>query len=203
MSHRPVLLYGAVQRYALVEIQILYFYVLYRYFNEGGPGLKALFSTLKQSVNDQADAHTLLASQVLFWLLRAPDGHAKNFSIQILPRGRFQLTRLYDVMSAYPVLGDGPSQWPPFDVKLAMALLNRNRQYVMHEILRRHFNSTAQKVGYGDSAESIIEDLLARTPAVIAEVQGSLPAGFSMRVAETILGGLEQAAKALEDMPAA
>jgi serine/threonine-protein kinase HipA len=176
---------------------------LRKYENEGGPGLKALFATVKQSVNDQADAHTLLASQVLFWLLRAPDGHAKNFSIQILPRGRFQLTRLYDVVSAYPVLGEGPSQWSPFDVKLAMALLGRNRHYVMHDILRRHFNSTAQKVGYGDSAETIIEDLLVRTPAVIAEVQGSLPAGFSMRVAETILGGLEQAAKALGDMPAA
>jgi serine/threonine-protein kinase HipA len=35
---------------------------------------------------------TLMAAQVLFWLLRAPDGHAKNFSIQLLPRGRFQLT---------------------------------------------------------------------------------------------------------------
>ena len=176
---------------------------LRKYENQGGPGLKALFATLKQSVNDQADAHTLLASQVLFWLLRAPDGHAKNFSIQILPRGRFQLTKLYDVVSAYPVLGDGPSQWSLFDVKLAMALLGRNRNYVMHEILRRHFNSTAQKVGYGDSAEPIIQDLLARTPAVIAEVQGSLPAGFSTRVAETILGGLEQAAKTLGDMPAA
>ncbi|WP_413741385.1 HipA domain-containing protein [Sodalis sp. RH15] len=143
---------------------------LRKYENEGGPGLKALFGTLRQSVNAEADMKTLMASQVLFWLLRAPDGHAKNFSIQLLPRGRFQLTPLYDVMSVYPVLGDGPSQWSPYDIKLAMALLGKNRHYEMHGIQRRHFNSTAQKVGYASTAEPIIEEVLARTPAAIAEV---------------------------------
>jgi len=126
------------------------------------------------------------------------DGHAKNFSIQILPRGRFHLTQLYDVMSAYPVLGDGPNQWSPREIKLAMALLGKNRHYEMHSIQRRHFDSTAQKVGYAPSAGPIIEDILARTPSVIDKVQASLPPGFSMYVAETILGGLERAARTLQ-----
>ncbi|WP_306846760.1 type II toxin-antitoxin system HipA family toxin [Luteibacter jiangsuensis] len=173
---------------------------LRKYENEGGPGLKALFATLRQSVNAEADMKTLMAAQVLFWLLRAPDGHAKNFSIQLLPRGRFHLTRLYDVMSAYPVLGEGPNQWSPHDIRLAMALLGKNRHYEMHGIQRRHFNSTAQEVGFGSTAEPIIEELLARTPAAIAEVQADLPRDFSPRVAESILGGLEQAATALGAM---
>jgi serine/threonine-protein kinase HipA len=173
---------------------------LRKYENEGGPGLKALFTTLRQSVNAEADMRTLMAAQVLFWLLRAPDGHAKNFSIQIQARGRFQLTRLYDVMSAYPVLGDGPNQWSPREIKLAMALLGKNRHYEMLGIQRRHFNSTAQKVGYGSSAEPIIEGILARTPSVIEEVRSNLPPGFSMRVAETILDGLGRAAAALGAM---
>lgn len=173
---------------------------LRKYENEGGPGLKALFSTLRQSVNAEADMTTLMTAQLLFWMLRAPDGHAKNFSIQLLPRGRFQLTRIYDVMSAYPVMGSGPSHWSPFEVKLAMALLGKNRHYVMHDIQRRHFNSTAQKVGFASSAEPIIEGILARTPQVIAEVQGDLPPGFSQRIADTILKGLAQAAMALEAM---
>lgn len=88
---------------------------------------------------------TLMAGQVLFWLLRAPDGHAKNFSIRILPRGRFQLTPLYDVMSVYPVLGDGPNQWSSHETKLAMALFGKNRHSEMHGIQRRHFNSTARR----------------------------------------------------------
>lgn len=170
---------------------------LRKYENEGGPGLQALFSTLRQSVNADADMKTLMTAQVLFWLLRAPDGHAKNFSIQILPRGRFHLTQLYDVMSAYTVLGDGPNQWSPREIKLAMALLGKNRHYEMHSIQRRHFDSTAQKVGYAPSAGPIIEDILARTPSVINKVQASLPPGFSMYVAETILGGLERATRTL------
>ncbi len=171
---------------------------LRKYENEGGPGLQALFSTLRQSVNAKGDMRTLMAAQVLFWLLRAPDGHAKNFSLRILPRGRFQLTPLYDVMSAYPVLGDGPNQWSPREIKLAMALLGKNRHYEMFSIQRRHFDSTAQKVGYGLSAEPVIEDILARTPAAIAAVQAELPPGFSARVADTVLGGLAQTAAVLE-----
>lgn len=174
---------------------------LRKYENEGGPGLNALFGTLRQSVSAEADMKTLMAAQVLFWLLRAPDGHAKNFSIQLLPRGRFHLAPLYDVMSVYPVLGDGPNQWSPYEIKLAMALLGKNRHYEMHGIQRRHFNSTAQKVGYASSAEPIIEELLARTSAAIAEVHAELPPDFSPRVRDAILGGLEQAARTLGGMP--
>lgn len=173
---------------------------LRKYENEGGPGLAALFTTLRKSVNAEADMKTLMAAQVLFWLLRAPDGHAKNFSIRMLPRGRFRLTPLYDVMSAYPVLGVRPDQWAPHDVKLAMALLGKNRHYAMHTIHRRHFDSTAQKVGYAPTAKPIIEAILTRTPAAIAEVQADLPQDFSPHVAETILGGLEHAAAALGAM---
>jgi serine/threonine-protein kinase HipA len=174
---------------------------LNKYESDGGPGLQALGTTLQQSVHAETDLRTLLAAQVLFWMLRAPDGHAKNFSIRLLAQGRFQLTKLYDVMSAYPVLGDGPNQWSPRELKLAMALLGKNKHYQMHAIQRRHFNSTARKLGYGSSAEPIIEDILARTPAALAEVRASLPPGFSSRVADLILGGVEQAARVLEAMP--
>ncbi len=175
---------------------------LTKYESDGGPGLRALFDTLKQSTHAKEDARTLMASQVLFWMLRAPDGHAKNFSIQIQAGGRFQLTRLYDVMSAYPVLGTGPNQWSPFELKLAMALLGKRKHYLMRDIQRRHFNSTAQKVGYCDSAEPIIQDILARTPAAIAEVRESMPAGLSAQVADAVLSGLQRAAQTLETMSA-
>lgn len=175
---------------------------LVKYENEGGPGLAKMFSLLQHSARANEDMRTLMASQVLFWLLRAPDGHAKNFSIHLLAGGAFQLTNMYDVMSAYPILGKGPNQWSSRDVKLAMALLSKNRHYAMATIQRRHFNSTAKQVGYGQDAESVIQELIAKTPGVIAQVQEQLPSDFSPLVAERVLGGLQTAANTLEDMPA-
>lgn len=177
---------------------------LVKYENEGGPGLRQLFALTQQSLNAERDLHTLMASQILFWMLRAPDGHAKNFSIQLQAgaAGRFRLTPMYDIMSAYPVIGEGPNQWAAHDLKLAMALLGKNRHYQMHNIQRRHFNSTAKKVGYGEDTEPLLQDLIARTPAAIAQVQAELPQGFSQKVADKILGGLMSAAQTLAGMPA-
>ena len=95
---------------------------LRKYENEGGPGLKDLFATLRQSTHADEDMTTLMTTQILFWLLRAPDGHAKNFSIRLLPGGRFRLTPQYDVMSVYPVIGAGPNHWSPREVRLRHGL---------------------------------------------------------------------------------
>ncbi len=175
---------------------------LIKYENEGGPGLKTLFSLVQQSMTPEQDLRTLMASQILFWMLRAPDGHAKNFSIQLQAgaAGRFTLAPLYDVMSAYPVMGDGPNQWSAHELKLAMALPGKNRHYLIEpieRIERRHFNSTAQQVGYGDSAEALINELIARTPNAVAQVQAELPPDFSQAVADKIFSGLQSAANAL------
>lgn len=175
---------------------------LVKYEVEGGPGLGVLFNLLQQSVDPERDLRTLMASQLLFWMLRAPDGHAKNFSIHLLPGGRYRLTPLYDVMSAYPVMGDGPNQWSPRGLKLAMALVGRNRHYEAAGIQRRHFNSTARRFGYGETAEPLIQEIIARTPTVIDAVQRMLPPGFSDEVADKVLSGLRTAARALEGMPA-
>lgn len=176
---------------------------LVKYENEGGPGLAKLFELLAQSVTAEKDMRTLMASQVLFWLLRATDGHAKNFSIALLAgrAQRFQMTPMYDVMSAFPAVGSGPNQWSARELKLAMALVGKNRHYEIFNIQRRHFNSTARKVGFGESAEHVIEELLQRTPGAIAQVENELPPGFSLRVAESIFGGLRAAAQALREMP--
>jgi len=175
---------------------------LVKYEVEGGPGLGVLFNLLQQSVQSEGDLRTLMASQVLFWMLRAPDGHAKNFSIHLLPGGRYRMTPLYDVMSAYPVMGDGPNQWSPRELKLAMALVGKNRHYEAERIQRRHFNSTAKRFGFGETAEPLLQELIARTPTAIDQVQRELPRGFSQEVADKVLGGLQSAARALEGMPA-
>jgi serine/threonine-protein kinase HipA len=175
---------------------------LVKYEAEGGPGLGVLFNLLQQSVDAERDLRTLMASQLLFWMLRAPDGHAKNFSIHLLPGRRYRLTPLYDVMSVYPVMGGGPNQWSPRQLKLAMALVGKSRHCEVERIQRRHFNSTAKRFGYGETAEPLIQELIGRTPAVIDEVQRALPPGFSDEVAVKVLSGLRTAARVLEVMPA-
>jgi serine/threonine-protein kinase HipA len=172
---------------------------LAKYENDGGPGLKTIFLLLQQSQSPEQDLRTFMAAQVLFWLLRAPDGHAKNFSISLLAGGtnRFCLTPMYDVMSAYPAIGPGPNQWFDQEIRLAMALLGKSRHYHMHTVQRRHFSSTARQVGYGADAQVLVQELLDKTPAVIEQVQRDLPKDFSQQVLNTVLGGLQQAAKSL------
>jgi serine/threonine-protein kinase HipA len=175
---------------------------LEKYEADGGPGLAELSTLLKQSTRPGEDLLTLFKAQVLFWLLAAPDGHAKNFSIHLRPKGLFRLTPLYDVMSILPAMGNGPNQFNWHKATLAMAVSGKHRHYRMKDIQRRHFNATAQKC-LGAHAEPIIGDILATTPAVIDEMYASLPAGFPPGVAEGILEGLREASRRLEAMPAA
>lgn len=173
-----------------------------KYENEGGPGVIELAQVLQQSETAKEDIETLLTAQILFWLLAAPDGHAKNFSIRLLPRGQYRLTPLYDVMSIWPVEGKGANQWSWFKAKLAMAVSGKNRHYAFRDIQRRHFNAMAPRCSYGNDAEPIIERLIAETPGVIERVSAELPEGFPAKVSDRIFEGLRKTIAALEAMPA-
>lgn len=174
-----------------------------KYEADGGPGLAALGTVLAGSVHAERDQRTLLKAQVLFWLLAAPDGHAKNFSLRILPRGRYELTPMYDVMSIWPVEGNGPNQFSWHRAKLAMALLgNKGKHYQLKNIQRRHFSSTAVQCLRRVGSEDVIEEVLARLPAAIDEVADRLPAEFPGKVAQAIFSGLRKAGEQLARMPA-
>jgi len=49
-----------------------------KYESDGGPGVLELAGVLTQSIQSREDLATLLKVQLLFWLLGAPLGHAKN-----------------------------------------------------------------------------------------------------------------------------
>ncbi|MES2257403.1 MAG: type II toxin-antitoxin system HipA family toxin [Pseudomonadota bacterium] len=172
-----------------------------KYESDGGPGLADLAGVLGGSVQAEQDLATLLKTQVLFWMLAAPDGHAKNFSIRLLPEGRYALVPLYDVMSIWPVEGNGSNQFSRYKAKLAMALLGKSKHYHFKDVQRRHFNSTAARCFQRDDAEDLIEQVLASTPAAIAAVANRLPPGFPGKVAETIFQGLRTSADQLARMP--
>lgn len=172
-----------------------------KYEADGGPGIDDIFQVLGGSMTREQDRRVFFQAQVLFWMLCATDGHAKNFSLFIRPGGRYQLTPLYDVLSAYPVLGEGPSKISPHRVKLAMAVRTRTAHWKLKDIHRRHWLALGTRHGVvsaaGGPAHTVIDDLVARTPAALAQVRAQLPAGFPAEVADSILAGVHGAAQRL------
>ncbi|BAO81533.1 uncharacterized protein related to capsule biosynthesis enzymes [Serpentinimonas raichei] len=174
-----------------------------KYEADGGPGIEPLARVLAGSQNARADLRTLLASQVAFCLLAATDGHAKNFSIRLLAGGTYALTPLYDVLSAWPIIGTGKNRLAWRSAKMAMAVIGKNRHYELATIMRRHFNATAAKCGWGQNAEDIIGELLAKVEPALAAVMQQLPVNFPPDVAEAIFEGVRQQAQRLEAQPSA
>lgn len=172
-----------------------------KYESDGGPGIEKVAAILQASGNARRDLKTLLQSQVLFWLMAATDGHAKNFSIHLLAGGRFELAPLYDVLSAWPIIGEGKGQLSWHRAKLAMAVSGKNRHYEIAQIMRRHFNATAARCGWGDNAEDLMGELLARVEPAIEDVASQLPAGFPEEVAGAIFEGMRSQAKRLQEQP--
>lgn len=172
-----------------------------KYESDGGPGLADLAGILRGSVRAEQDLNTLLTAQLLFWMLAAPDGHAKNFSIRLLPQGRYHLTPLYDVMSIWPVAGDGPNQFSMHKAKMAMAVQGQNKHYHFKDIQRRHFNATAARCFNRNDAEGVIGPVLGQVDAAIAATERKIPADFPAQVAEAIFDGLRTSAEALRRMP--
>jgi serine/threonine-protein kinase HipA len=176
-----------------------------RYEADGGPGMDRILDLLDGSITREQDRRDFFKAQLLFWMLCATDGHAKNFSLFLRPGGRYQLTPLYDVLSAYPVLGEGPARASPHRVRMAMAVRSINAHWRMRDILRRHWVALGARHGVvtedGRQVDVLIDDVVARTPAVIGAVRAQLPGDFPAAVADSILDGLRAAANRLAGHP--
>ena len=172
-----------------------------KYESDGGPGVRTIMKLLATSRDPDRDRRTFFQAQVLFRMLRATDGHAKNFSIFLRPGGAYELTPLYDVLSAYPVIGTGANQLPPFKARMAMAVRSKNTHWVMRDITRKHWLAVGAEHGVvasdGRSAEAVLDDIVAQTPEVVRSVRTLLPGNFPEHVADSILNGLQAAAERL------
>lgn len=172
-----------------------------KYESDGGPGVRSIMALLATSRYPDRDRRTFFQAQVLFWMLRATDGHAKNFSIFLRPGGAYELTPLYDVLSAYPVIGKGANQLSPYKAKMAMAIRSKNSHWIMRDILRRHWVTVGTEHGVvtpdGHGTEAVLDDIVAKTPGVVQRVREQLPEQFPKHVADSILNGLQIAANRL------
>ncbi|MEA1910817.1 MAG: type II toxin-antitoxin system HipA family toxin, partial [Spirochaetota bacterium] len=169
-----------------------------KYEADGGPGIRNIMDLLLGSSQSKKDRITFFKVQVLFWMLGAIDGHAKNFSIFLEPGGRFRLTPLYDIMSVYPSMGKGQDKIPKEKVKMAMAVYGKNRHYKWNDITTSHWIRTAKLCGLDEpTAEDIISGLVKNTSKVITNISSLLPGVFPNSVSDSILSGLDSASKQL------
>jgi len=168
-----------------------------KYQSDGGPGLKNIMQLLLGSVNSIEDRDIFYRSQVLFWLLAAIDGHAKNFSIFIKPEGKFQLTPLYDIISAHPLIAE--KQLQSRKIKMAMALVGKNVHYHWYTLSRRHFVETAKAINYSsEKAEILLDEMLQQIDSVINNVKDKLPHKFPKNISQSIFDGMRSVKKKLE-----
>lgn len=155
-----------------------------KYQEHGGPALHDGLRLLEGSSERAADQLLFLKAQIVNWLLAAIDGHAKNYSIFLGPGG-FQMTPLYDILSAAPAMTTGAFRHK--ELRLAMSV-GRRRHYRLDQIQPRHFDQTATQARVpADLRRQAFADLAAAGLPAIAQVADALPAGFPDRVAGPIL----------------
>ncbi len=165
-----------------------------KYESEGGPGIKQILDQLLHSETSSEDRSNFFRAIVVYWLLAAIDGHAKNFSIFLLGGGRYHMTPLYDILSAHPLVARKGLN--ASELKMAMALDGKNRHYRWKGIQHRHWISTAGHARFLEStASAVLEDCLARVPKVIETVSRSLPDDFPAELSDSVFRGIEVARK--------
>ena len=163
-----------------------------KYQSDGGPGIREIMRLLRGSANAEQDRDTFFAAQILFWILAAIDGHAKNFSLFIEPAGKYRLTPLYDIMSAYPLIAK--HQLHENKIKMAMALNGKSNHYHWNMAQRRHFIETAKSADYSiDRAETILDEMLNKIDVVIEDVSARLPKDFPQSISQPIFEGMRTA----------
>jgi len=147
----------------------------------------AMFDFLKGSDDPDYDQLVFLKAQIAFWLLGAIDGHAKNFSVFLHPGSGFQMTPLYDVMSAQHLLD--LNQLQRKQMKLAMSV-GKNNHYHVHEIRPRHYSQMVKKAGISDViVETALTQVNDDLPAAIEAATAQLPAGFPPDIRDSIAEG--------------
>ena len=165
-----------------------------KYESDGSPGIKTILKLLGTSLAPERDQRYFFQAQVIFWMLGATDGHAKNFSLFLRSGGSFELAPFYDVLSAYPIMGKGANQLLPYKAKLAMAVRSKNVHWALRDIERRHWLSVGQEHGVvspdGQSTAAVLDELVARTPNVVRVVKAKLPKAFPQSVSDPTFEGL-------------
>jgi serine/threonine-protein kinase HipA len=158
-----------------------------KYQGDGGPSMLDCLAVLAGSEHAEDDRVAFVLAQFAFWLLAATDGHAKNFSLQHRRGGHFSLTPLYDVLSAWPIIGDGANRIPYQRAKLAMGVKATTLHYRLQDIQPRHWQRLATTVAPGAWPRMLA--MAERLDEALDAVGRELPNGFPLQVWEPVRAG--------------
>ena len=168
-----------------------------KYEADGGPGTERLMALWAGSRTAEEDRYRFFETQVLFWLLAAPDGHAKNFSLFLERGNRYSMAPLYDVVSVWPYLGRSGMQRRK--VRMAMAWTGKNRHYGLADIRPEHIASTAERCGFAARLPALVEELGREVPRALAAISSELDADFPRSISEPIAEGTSRSLTRLVD----
>lgn len=155
-----------------------------KYQNQGGPGIVDILKLLKGSDTPTEDQIAFFKSQILFWLMGATDGHAKNFSLFLLPGGRFRLTPIYDVLTAQPGIDAHQIQRKAFTLAMSVGA---NRKYRIADIHGRHFVEIAKEAGLGVAhIKKAIEEIQNSAASAFETMEAELPKEFPPAIHESV-----------------
>lgn len=74
-----------------------------------------------------------------------------------------------------------------------------SRHYIIDSIMPRHFAQSAHQVGMPASViQTLMNDLVERTPQAMASVAEKLPSDFPEQITASILGGMQRRLKIIE-----
>jgi len=160
-----------------------------KYESDGGPGIRQCLSLLAGSSDARKDKATFVRVQLAFWLLAATDGHAKNYSIFLRRGGGYDMTPLYDMLSMWPIIGNGPNLVSAHKARLAMALRGKNAHYTLQSIQTRHWHALAAQSGVPDAFDTLCS-LVADAPLALRQVEKELPPDFPEPVWRAVEAGV-------------
>jgi serine/threonine-protein kinase HipA len=160
-----------------------------KYESDGGPGIPECLALLRAGQNADADALTFALAQLAFWLLAATDGHAKNFSI-FLRRSGYVMTPLYDVISAWPVIGNAANEWAPEEVRLAMSLRGKRRKHWrINGMTVSDWQQLAARTGAPDAFEQMTA-MVDAAEGALSRLGARLPQDFPITIRDRIAAGV-------------
>lgn len=162
-----------------------------KYQVDGGPSALSIMDFLRASTFSSSDRKKFMTSMLIFDLLAAPDGHAKNFSIFLDPYG-FELCPLYDVMSGHFLAKDVNHS----NIKLAMSA-GDSKHYRLKKIRLRHWYETAVKSRYSSQhMDEIVEGLKEKLEKLNFN-NDELPKDLNQNSLSVIVEGMKKRASVL------